>query len=97
MIASLVTREFCLQCSAKLKVRLDEMCNFMGTEFDYYVLDCHNCGKTIVDQSGSCCAFNCKEAHGGRWHLTFTLPGVFLKVHDPKTGQSLVGKDEDVG
>lgn len=96
MIASMRKREYCLQCSAKLKVMSHEMCKFLGTEFEYYVLDCHFCGKTIVDQSGSCCAVNCRQKHGGRWVLTFCKPGVLLKVHDPVTGQSLIGKDEDV-
>ncbi len=88
-------KEVCAQCAAKYEKPL-QFCGTLKGEFEYYVLDCEHCGKTIVSKTGLCCAFNCKEKHSGRWHLTFSLPGVFLKVHDPETGQSLVGKDEDV-
>ena len=91
-----MAKEVCAQCAVKY-LRPLQFCGRMGDEFEYYVLDCVYCGKTIVTKTGLCCANNCNEKHSGRWHLTFTLPGVFLKVHDPKTGQSLGGKDEDVG
>jgi len=69
----------------------------MGELYDYYVLDCAGCGKTVVDQRGRCCAKNCKKNHGGRWKLTFSSPGVLLRVYDSGTDQSLIGKDEDAG
>lgn len=86
--------ERCGQCAAKSK-KINSYCGFFHGEEDYYVLDCADCGKTIVDKRGRCCAKNCTRDHEGRWWLTFSSPDVLLKVYDPETGQSLVGKDED--
>jgi len=89
--------EYCVQCLFTIeKAKIEEFCGYMGELHPYYILECAGCGKTIVDQRGRCCAKNCTEDHGGRWWLTFQLPGILLKVYDPDTGQSLVGKDEDV-
>ena len=84
--------ERCRQCTLILG-QINQFCGFMHGEQDYYVLDCEGCGKTIVDRTGRCCAANCSENHGGRWHLTFAKKDVLLKVYDPKTGQSLVDKN----
>lgn len=84
--------ELCGQCTVATK-RINSFCGFMHGEYEYYVLDCERCGKTIVDRKGRCCALNCKEDHGGRWELTFAQPGVLLKVFDPVTGKSLVDKN----
>ncbi len=89
------TLECCSQCAFKHS-RQAQYCGYMGNAHQYYILDCETCGKTVVNQTGQCCANNCKENHGGKWHLTFSSPGVLLKVFDPISGQSLVGKDEDV-
>ena len=88
--------ECCRQCAFK-HARHAQFCGYMGNSDEYYVLDCEVCGKTIVDQKGTCAANNCKERHGGRWHLTYDMNGALLKVFDPISGQSLVGKDVDVG
>lgn len=85
--------EACAQC-AKATRDHKKFCGLMGAEFEYYVLDCYYCGKTIVDRFGRCCAQNCHEGHGGRWQLTFVKVGVLLKVFDPVTGESLVDKNE---
>ena len=85
-------KEVCRQC-LKIIGQIHQFCGFMQGEQDYYVLDCEGCGKTIVDRAGRCCASNCSENHGGRWHLTFAKKDVLLKVFDPKTGQSLVDKN----
>lgn len=87
--------ELCAQCAFTTK-KINQYCGFMDGEHKYYVLDCARCGKTIVDRRGRCCATNCTEMHCGRWLLTFSSPDVLLKVFDPVTGQSLIGKDEDV-
>ncbi len=84
--------ELCGTCATATK-KINQYCGFMHGEYEYYVLDCAGCGKTIVDRHGRCCAANCSENHGGRWHLTFAKKDVLLKVYDPKTGQSLVDKD----
>ncbi len=84
--------EVCAQCVLATGKRT-MFCGLMGAEFEYYVLDCLHCGKTIVDRFGRCCALNCKEDHGGRWELTFAQPGVLLKVFDPVKGESLIDKN----
>ena len=86
--------ELCAQC-ALATGQPTQFCGHMGTEQDYYVLDCQSCGKTVVDRFGRCCALNCKEAHGGRWELTFSKPGVFLKIYDPVTHKSLIDKNDE--
>ncbi len=68
-------------------------CGLMGEDFEYYVLECQSCGKTIVDRFGRCCALNCTEDHGGRWELTFAKKDVLLKVFDPVTDESLIDKN----
>ena len=85
--------EYCGQCAGTTG-NINKFCGFMHGKHEYYVLDCEGCGKTIVDRAGRCCATNCSENHGGRWHLTFAKKDVLLKVYDPKTDQSLIGKDE---
>lgn len=88
-------KELCSQCALEMS-SINKYCGFLHGAEDYYILDCAGCGKTIVNRTGKCCAKNCTKDHEGRWWLTFSSPDVLLKVYDPETGQSLVGKDKDV-
>ena len=86
--------EVCTQCAMSTG-QWELFCGLMGSEYEDYVLDCLCCGKTIVDQFGRCTAANCRENHGGKWHLTFDKNGALLKIYDPVTDQSLIDKNDE--